>query len=126
MNHNQYPVYYLVAQTEYKDTKSILNIRFARLETNRVTVNFSTIGSYPIKAGEDNFVFSCFNNNATGQVENNRLVITALDENGQEITSHEYRGLMMGTMLGSKGGFKVNRDYANFSIKSELYSEETG
>jgi len=117
------PVYYLVAQAKYQDTKSILDIRTIRGEVNKTRINFPAITSYPLKQDESNTLFVCAHNSGTADVvDNNKLVVTILDENQEEIHKYNYEGQISGAMMGLKDEFTPKETYANFSIKTELYT----
>jgi len=121
---NKTPVYYLVIEAQYQDTKSILDIRTVRENNDKVRINFPAITSYPLKQNEKNTLFVCAHNSGTKDViENNKLVMTILDENQKEIHQYTYEGKISGAMMGLKEDFTPEKTSANFTIKTELYTD---
>ncbi|MDP1884395.1 MAG: hypothetical protein Q8L10_03410 [Candidatus Moranbacteria bacterium] len=119
-----FPVYYLVAEARYQDTKSILDIRTVRENVNKVRINFPSITNYPLKQNEKNTLFVCAHNSGTADViDNNKLVVTLLDENQKEIHKYAYQGQISGAMMGLKEEFTPKQNYATFYIKSELFTD---
>jgi hypothetical protein len=119
-----FPVYYLVVEADWQDSKSILDIRTVRETANRVRINFPSITSYPLKQNEKNTFFVCAHNSGTaGIVENNKLVVSILDENQEEIHQYVYEGPISGAMMGLKEEFIPKENYSNFSIKTDLYTD---
>ncbi len=43
------PVYFLIGELRYQDTKSVVNIRYVRDSVDKVRLNFPAITSYPLK-----------------------------------------------------------------------------
>ena len=56
---NDKPVNYLTVTAYYEDTKSILNLRFARDGVETVRINFPAVTSFPLKEGQPATVFMC-------------------------------------------------------------------
>ena len=118
------PVYYLVVEADWQDSKSILDIRTVRENVNKVRINFPSITSYPLKQNEKNTLFVCAHNSGTANmVENNKLVISILDENQEEIHQYAYEGPISGAMMGLKDEFIPKENHSTFYIKSELYTD---
>lgn len=124
IQNKDYPVYFLVAEADYRDTKSILDIRTVRQDVNRTRINFPAVTNYPLKQNEKNTLFVCTHNSGTADVvENNKLVFTLLDENQKEIHKYTYAGKISGAMMGLKEDFTPDKNYESFYIKSELYTD---
>lgn len=118
------PVYYLVVEAQFQDSKSILDIRTVRETANKVRINFPAITNYPLKQGEKNTLFVCAHNSGIADViNNNKMIVSILDENQKEIHQYVYEGQISGAMMGLKDEFVPKENYSNFSIKSELYTE---
>jgi hypothetical protein len=119
-----HPVYFLVAEADYKDDKSILDIRTAREGIDQTRINFPSVTKYPLKAGESNTLFVCAHNSGMSDVvDNNKLTVSILDQNKKEIHAYTYTGKISGAMMGLKDDFVPNENYDNFYIKSELYTD---
>lgn len=124
IQNKDYPVYFLVAEADYKDTKSMLDIRTVRQDVNRTRINFPAVTSYPFKQNEKNTLFVCAHNSGTADmVDNNKLIITLLDENQKEIHKYAYEGKISGAMMGLKDDFVPKENYESFYIKSELFTD---
>ena len=118
------PVSYLVAEADYKDTKSILDIRFVRNNVDKVRINFPAITHYPLQVNQPETLFTCLHNSGqSDQIENNQLKLTLLDENGNTIHTYNYTGAISGAMMGLKDEFTPNESYDTFTLKAELYHE---
>jgi len=118
------PVYYLVGELMYQDSKSIVGIRFVREGVDRVRLNFPSINSYPLVKGEQTTLFTCLHNSGQSpQVPNNKVVLEIQDERGRVIESYTYEGEVTGDMMAVKKDFvpKVNLDV--FSVKASLYTD---
>ena len=120
-----HPVYYLVAEADYQDAKSILDIRTVRQGIDQTRINFPGVTSYPLKQGEKDTLFVCAHNSGTADVvDNNKLVVSILDANRQEIHTYTYNGQISGDMMGLKDDFVPQQDYDSFYIKSDLYTND--
>ncbi len=118
------PVYYMVIESQFQDTKSILDIRTVREDQNKVRINFPAITNYPLKQNQKNTLFVCAHNSGTKDViENNKLVLTLMDERQNQIHQYVYTGQISGAMMGLKDDFTPQKDYANFTLKAELYTD---
>jgi len=111
---NQYPVYLTVATLKYKDTKSILNIRFVRENKNRLRINFPAVTDFPLKKGKETTLFSCLHNTAN-DTPNGELHITLKDTKGNTIHTYTYKGGVTGAMMGVKDTFTPKKDYDKFT-----------
>ena len=118
----KHSVYLLEITSTYRDTKSILNIRFVRQGINEPRINFPSVTSYPLKAGESNTLFSCFHNTADETVKDGKLVMSVKDDKGNIIHTATYAGDITGAMMGTKSDFIPKKDNNNFWILAELYS----
>lgn len=119
------PVYYLVAEAQYKDAKSILDIRAYREGADKAKLNFPAITKYPLKKGEENTLFTCAHNSGTAEaVDNTKVVLTLLDENQRQIHQYTYVGAITGAMMGLRDVFTPTKDYTNFTLKAELYTDD--
>ena len=121
----KHSVYLLEVTSKYKDTKSILNIRFVREGVSSPRINFPSITSYPLKAGESNTLFSCFHNAAEETVKDGKLIMSVKDDKGNIIHTSTYTGDITGVMMAAKSDFIPKKDYNNFWILAELYSGNT-
>ncbi|MFA6295567.1 MAG: hypothetical protein WC666_04075 [Candidatus Paceibacterota bacterium] len=119
---NNEPVYYVVGELKYRDTKSILGIRFVRPEVDRIRLNFPSITSFPIYAGAVNTMFSCLHNGGSSPVvKDGRLVLILKDDQGNTIDSYTYEGIVTGEMIAVKKDFQSAKDLDKFTLKTELW-----
>ncbi len=117
------PVYYLVGEVKYEDTKSIVGMRFVREGVDKVRLNFPALTSYPLKKDESTTMFTCLHNSGTSsEVSNNKVVLEIKDNKGRVVESHTYEGEVTGDMMAIKKDFisKVNLD--TFSLHASLYT----
>ena len=119
---NTEPVYYLVAELNYKDAKSVADFRFVRTGVDKVRLSFPSILQYPLKGGANSSVFACVNNSGTSSlVGDNKVVLKIVDPNGNEVTSYTYDGSITGEMMAVKKDFVSPKDLTSFSLVSEIY-----
>lgn len=119
------PVYFLIGELTYKDSKSILNIRFVRPEIDKIRINFPSIANFPIKSGVSNTLFSCLHNSGTSQiVKNGKLILKITDINGKTIKEHIYEGSVTGEMMAVKKDFTSMRDIDHFFLTAQLWQAD--
>ncbi len=120
------PVYYLIGELTYKDTKSILGIRFVRPEVDKLRINFPGITGFPIRQGVDNTVFSCVYNSGTSHIVNDaRVELAVLNEAGAPVVEYTYQGPVTGEMMAVKKDFVPTKTLDRFSIQTKLYQSGT-
>jgi len=121
----QNPVYYLVAESKYKDTTSILGIRFVREGVDKTRINFPAVTEYPLLKGKEATIFSCLHSMGTAEkVDGGKLVLTLRDEKSNPIYTYEYKGPVSGEMMGVKDSFIPKRNYDRFTLSADLYQNE--
>lgn len=119
---NTEPVYYLIGELKYKDSKSILDIRFVRPEVDKLRINFPSITSFPIKKGEKSTVFSCLYNSGTSfSVPGGKLTITLTDIFGNVIEDYTYQGQVTGSMMAVKDDFISRKNLDHFFLNVKLW-----
>lgn len=118
----KYPVYLAVGTVTWKDTKSIIGVRFVRPEVNRTRINFPSISAYPLVAGQTNSVFSCLHNSGEAHlVPGGKLELTLSDMSGKQIHSYVYDGDVTGAMMGVLDKFVPAKNYDRFTLDARLY-----
>lgn len=120
----QYPVYLAVGTLTWKDTKSIVGVRFVREDIDRVRINFPGVTAYPLVAGQENTLFSCLHNSGSAHVvPGGRLELTLSAMDGSIIFEHVYEGDVSGTMMGIAQPFIPKKDYDRFVLDARLYQD---
>ncbi|MEN9604415.1 MAG: hypothetical protein RJB39_100 [Candidatus Parcubacteria bacterium] len=118
---NAHPVYYVKAQSLYKDVKSILGIRFVRREINTIRINFPSILKYPLQKGEEQTLFSCLHSvSDTAPTPIGTLKLTLEDTDGHIIHEYTYKGPITGMMMGVADRFVPEKEYKDFKLKAEI------
>lgn len=109
-------------QTTLKDgdTESVLGIRFVRDGNEEIRINFPSVTSWPLKAGEEATIFSCLHSTNLPVVPNNTLTLTLKDHNGTVIHSYTYEGDVTGNMMGVKDSFIPEKDINSLSLTATL------
>lgn len=116
------PIYYIVATLNYKDAKSVLNIRFARPENNKIMLSYPSVTKFPITKNETNTMFSCLNNNGTASVvKDGKLYLKVTDVNDKTIADYTYTGDVTGAMMAVKNDFVSKKSYDHFFLIASLY-----
>ncbi|MFZ2886936.1 MAG: hypothetical protein WA021_03900 [Minisyncoccia bacterium] len=120
----RYPVYLAVGEVSWRDTKSLINVRFARDGVDRLKLNFPAITAYPLTPGEEATLFSCLHNSGSASViENGRLELTLTDTRGRTIHSHTYTGDVTGRMMAVASPFTPSRAYNSFVLGARLFQD---
>ena len=118
----KYPVYYLVAEADFKDAKSFLDIRFVREGVDKIRINFPAVTSYPLEADKSATLFSCLHNSGSGAVvKNGKLDLTITDTAGNVVDSYTYTGDVTGAMMGVKHDFVPKEKLTDFIVNAKLY-----
>jgi len=119
------PVYYLVGELIYKDSKSIVGIRFVRPEVDKTRLNFPSIMNFPIKKGITSTMFSCVHNSGISQsVPNGKLTLKILNDNGATIDEYTYQGEITGEMMGVKKDFISKNNLDHFFLTAQLWQAD--
>jgi hypothetical protein len=119
------PVYYLVGELTYKDSKSIIGIRFVRPEVDKTRLNFPSIMSFPIKQGATSTMFSCVYNSGTSQsVPNGKLILKLTDSSGKTVDEYTYQGPVTGEMMGVKKDFISKNSLDHFFLTAQLWQSD--
>ena len=113
-------VTYLVAEVQYKDTRSFLDMRFVRDGIDQIRMNFPSITSFPLKAGEETTLFACAHSTNTPIVPNSELTLTLKDAEGNVIHTYDYQGGITGEMMGVKDSFTPEKSYDTFTLSIVL------
>lgn len=113
-------VSYLVAEATDAASKSILDIRFARDGVDETRINFPSITGYPLKAGEQNSLFSCVHSTNVPLVSGNTLTLTLKDEKERVIHTYTYAGDITSDMMGVRDLFTPAKTYSTFSLTATL------
>lgn len=113
-------VSYLVVEVKDRDAKSILDIRFVRDGIEETRINFPSIETYPLKAGEKAGLFSCVHSTNQPVVKDNILSLTLRDAEGNVFHNYQYRGDITGNMMGLSDSFTPEKTYANFTLTATL------
>ncbi|NTW30398.1 MAG: hypothetical protein HGA33_03910, partial [Candidatus Moranbacteria bacterium] len=110
----------LRAEMRYRDTKSILGIRFVRDGFEEARLNFPGIMKYPVRVGETNTIFSCLHSTNAGIVKGGELILTLTDSFGTVLDTHTYRGDITGAMMGVKHDFTPKTSSSTFTLSTTL------
>lgn len=116
-----HPVYLVVGTLSWKDTKSVIGARFARESINKPRINFPSITSFPLKAGESSSIFSCLHNTSGADLPQGRLDLTLMDKRGRTIAEYSYNGAVTSAMMGVASQFSPSRDYDYATLNARLY-----
>lgn len=116
---NTKPVYLVIPKLSYKDTKSFLNIRFARDANDYPRINFPGVDSYPVS--DETTFFVCLH--SVGQkeiIEGVTYRAEFVNEKGKVFHSYEYNGKVSSGMMGLVETFSPFGEYSSFKINSTL------
>ncbi|MCX6717443.1 MAG: hypothetical protein NTU76_02095, partial [Candidatus Taylorbacteria bacterium] len=119
---NTSSVYFLIGELSYKDSKSIIGVRFVRPEVDKLRLNFPSITKFPIEKGTELSMFSCVHNSGSSDiVTNGKLILKLLDNAGKIINEYTYEGGITGEMMAVKKDFRSPKILNQFSLYAELW-----
>ena len=121
----KYPVYYVVGTIRWKDTQSVIGARFVRDGIERTRINFPGVTSFPLKAGQQNDLFSCLHNAGDSTVSGGSLDLTLADRAGNVIHHYRYDGEITSDMMGLVSRFTPEEDYDYFTLSAKLFQGDT-
>lgn len=118
----EYPVYLAVGTLRWMDSQSIIGARFVREGVDRTRINFPGVTAFPLRAGEENTLFSCLHNSgANPVVSGGSLDLMLTDRDGAIITEYRYDGDITGAMMGVASQFTPHKSYDYFTLSARLY-----
>lgn len=124
VTNTEYPVYLARAEMKWKDTKSVIGVRFVREGIDRTRINFPGVLSYPLVAGQENTLFSCLHNSGSSAlVPGGALELTLSDMTGEPIHTYTYTGDVSGAMMGVADTFVPEKSYDRFMLDARLYQD---
>lgn len=128
------PVYYLniIAEptnpkgdTSVFDEKSISNIRLVVDNTSQTRLNFVGVNQYPLKAGTEATLVTCFHNtNRLENPENSKIETVLYTTNHKELARLEFNGKTGPDITGMIQKFTPSKDISEFIVESTLYDEK--
>ncbi|MCI5108596.1 MAG: hypothetical protein MRY49_01985 [Candidatus Pacebacteria bacterium] len=119
LSHSDKSAYLIVPELSFEDTKSFLNIRFAREGNDYPRINFPGVDKYPLSE-EANFFVCLHNVGVNEDIDNVTYTADFIDGKGRVFHKYEYNGKVSSAMMGLVDSFSVSRGYSTFSIKSTL------
>lgn len=120
-----YPVYLVVGELVWRDTKSVIGARFGREGVDRTRINFPGVTAFPLKAGQETTLFSCLHNSGDrAVVPDGRLDLQLFDIDGNVIHEYSYQGDVTGNMMGVADRFTPEDDYDYFELNARLYQKD--
>jgi hypothetical protein len=119
---NDFTVYYVVGTLTWNDAKSVIGVRFGRVGPERFRINFPSIISFPLKAGQANTMFACLHNTSDTEIlPGGRLELALTDSRGNTIAEHVYDGEVTSAMMGVASQFTPEEDYDTVTLKARLF-----
>lgn len=118
----QHPVYFANATLSYKDSKSIVGIRFVRNDVSQIRLEDPSLISFPIQANTESALFTCLHSmGVQDQVSGARLALSLTDRYGNVLASSTYNGLVTGSMMLRKILFTPHQNYDYAVLSAKLY-----
>jgi hypothetical protein len=118
---NDHSVYYVVAEADNGDAKSIVDVRFAKDGHPEARINFPSLTTFPIEQGTSTSIFSCLHSTSAQTIEGGKLVLTLTDlTDGSVIDTHEYDGPITGDMMGVADAFTPHKTYDKVMLTATL------
>jgi len=120
-----HPVYYLTAETDFKDSKSLVNIRFTREGIAETRIHFPAVADYPLQQGKSNTLFAClFDSGMNDGYKTSKLVLSVTDDQGKLIDQYRYTGNTANGIVGVTHDFVPRRTVDTFTVNAKLYRED--
>lgn len=113
-------VYFLTATVEYFDVKSILNIRFVRDNVEDARLNYVGIMDYPLVAGQENTLVSCFHSTNLDLIPGGKIHFSIIDSENNIVHSYVYTGSISGDMSAVKDSFTPTYSLSEFTLLSSF------
>ncbi|MBP6975630.1 MAG: hypothetical protein KBB51_02245, partial [Candidatus Moranbacteria bacterium] len=113
-------VSYVVAELKDGQSSSFLDIRFVRDGIDETRINFPSIETYPLQAGQEAKLFSCVHSTNQPVVKDVILTLTLRDENSNVIHTYAYQGDVTGKMMGVADSFIPSKTYTRFTLTATL------
>lgn len=113
-------VYHLQIIAQSGEDKSIVNIGVSSFKDN-IRLVYPAITKFPITKGDNLTLFSCFNNDSSGNTKG-RVEVSLEDNNGKEIGSFKYGGDITKSILAEKKDIVSKSDYDYLKIKAKIYN----
>ncbi len=120
----KYPVYYVVAQSKWKDFSSIIDARFARENINRPRINFIGTTAFPLENGKEASLVACVHNISDSSPINGKVEVQLLDSNNAVIGNYNYTGEITSDIVGLKTLLTPTKTYDNFKIHTKLFDDK--
>ncbi len=118
---NDHSVYFVIAEADNGDSKSIVDVRFAKDGHPEARINFPSLTSFPIEQGTGTSIFSCLHSTSAQTIEGGKLVLTLTDlTDGSVIDTHEYDGQITGDMMGVADAFTPKKTYDKVMLTAAL------
>ncbi len=114
-------VHLLVVEAAYKDSKSILNIRYVIDGINDVRINFRSVTSYPLVMNTEQTIFSCLHNTSLDTIPDGKMTLTLKDIDDKIIHSYTYEGMVTGAVMAVKDSFTPMKTFKTFTLEAKLY-----
>ncbi len=115
-------VSFVQGEVVYKDTKSLLNVRFTREGFTDTRLNFPSTLTYPLIAGQEAGIFSCLHSTGAPIVDGGKLTIDVKDVSGAIIHTYTYEGAVTGDMMGVKDSFTPSKSLSDFDVTATLWN----
>ncbi len=113
-------VTFLQLEAKDSDAKSVQHIRYVRDGVGETRINYPSLLSYPLKAGEETTIFSCVHSTNEPVVSDGTLELTLKDDKGNKVHSYTYEGDITGAMMGVADTFTPKKDLANLTLTAKL------
>jgi hypothetical protein len=113
-------VSYIVAEIRDGQSSSFLDIRFVRDGIDETRINFPSIETYPLQAGQEASLFSCVQSTNQPVVRDNILTLTLRDEDGNIIHTYSYQGDVTGKMMAVADSFVPKKTHTRFTLTATL------
>jgi hypothetical protein len=116
----QFPVYYVVIEAKFRDTSSIINVRFGRDGVDRPRIGFAGVDSYPLT--DMSTVFACvYNSGQSSEVSGDSVSVTLSDPAGNELYKGQYDGPISNAVMGLQNILTgINAKLTDFTLKVVL------
>ncbi len=121
---SKYSVYYLVGEIKDQDVSSFVEIRYSRGGVVSASIQYSSLGSYPLVSREENSINICVHGNGVKEViRDGKVSVEIKDKKGKIIDVYEYVGPITNKLMSVGKKFTPSRTVDEFSVDTRVWVE---
>jgi hypothetical protein len=118
-------VYVFEVTAKGKGSKSILKVRFEiEGENPPARLNFLGLNKFPLKPGDNSFVFACFHSISDSKNFEGKVIFRLKDKAGNVILQKDYEGQISPQIMAIKQDFLPDKNYNDLILEGAIYDKK--